>query len=222
MRLNFLLTAAASLVLSSVASGATLTQKIGSQVYTDGQVVTSGTFLADNSADPAPFNAISGSDVAGPNFSASWTFNSYGPVIGSITSATLLIASWDFDTNNTSGSQVGSFDMNGTNLATILDSAFTASRNTANSQIKWYTITLPSSTYAQLATGSATFNLALQNGRGVLGNTTFNGGAMDFSTLTVNTGTVPPPPTVPEPSTFVAVTGGLAALLVLRRKRNTA
>ena len=202
-------------ILAVPGFGAVITETIGTPNYTNGQVVGSATFALNPSGDPVPFDRVIGADVAGPNFSASWTFNTYGPVVGTISSATLLIASWDFDTNNTSGSQVASFDMNGTNLATILNTAFTSNRNLANNEIRWYTISLPGSAFAQLATGSATFNLALQNGRGLFGGTQFNGGGMDFSTLTVNAAA----PT-PEPSAAFAAIGGLAAFALARRKRS--
>jgi hypothetical protein len=205
---------AALAVLACPGLGATLTQQLGTQDFTNGATVPSGSFTAIT--DVAPFNTVIGTDPAGPNFAASWTFSGYGPVTGPVTAATLLIASWDFDTNNPA-SQVASFDMNGTDLAAILESAFKANPNTANVQILWYTIDLPAAVFAQLATGSATFNLTLQNGRGILGNTTFNGGGMDFSTLTVDTGSTPPP--TPEPSAALAIMGGLAALALLRRKR---
>jgi hypothetical protein len=218
-RLGIFLAAVA--IVAIPASAGTLIQTLGHQDFTDDTNVTSGAFIGI--ADAAPFNTIFGADnnTTGPNFSASWTFNAYGPVVDPVVSASLLIASWDFDTNNTALSHVLSFDMNGTGLTAILDTAFKANpnTNTSGSQILWYTINLPSSTFTQLATGSATFNLTLQNGRGVLGNTTFNSGGMDFSTLTVDTQAQQ---TTPEPSTAFALIGGLAALAVLRRKRTAA
>ncbi|HXN45391.1 MAG TPA: hypothetical protein VN893_02045 [Bryobacteraceae bacterium] len=202
-------------MLACVGFGATLSQQLGVQDFANGAIVGSSTFTGVS--DVAPFNTVIGADPGGPNFAATWTFSGYGPVVGSVTSATLLIASWDFDTESTSVSHVLSFDMNGILLTGVLDAAFKADPNTANSQILWYTVALPSTTFAQLATGSATFDLTLQNGAGVLGPTTFNGGGMDFSTLTVNAAA----PT-PEPFTAVITMGGLAALALLRRKRAAA
>jgi hypothetical protein len=201
---------------------AALTQTLGVQAFANGVNVTSGAFIA--AVDTAPFNLTLGADnnTIGPNFAASWTFNGYGPVVDPVVSASLLIASWDFDTNDTTVSHVLSFDMNGASLTAILDTAFKANPNTNvgnTSQILWYTVDLPSTTFAQLAAGSATFNLTLQNGRGLLGPTTSNGGGMDFSTLTVNTQALQ---VVPEPATVFAMMGGLAALAVLRRKRTAA
>ena len=212
-RLTMLMVAVA--FLASPGWGATLTQQLGTADFTNGATVGSATFIGIS--DVAPFNTISGSDPNGPNFSESWTFNGYGPVVGSVSSATLLIASWEFDTMNTAVSHVASFDLNGILLTGVLDTAFKANPNTGNNQILWYTITLPSTTFAQLATGSATFNLSLQNGAGVLGATTFNGGGMDFSTLTVNTAAA-----TPEPLTAAFMIGGLAGLALLRRKRKAA
>jgi hypothetical protein len=222
MQLRLIALLAALAMVAVPGSAGTLTQTLGVQSFTDGQIVPSGTFTA--ATDSAPFNLVIGADnnSTGPNFSASWTFNGYGPVVDPVVAATLLIASWDFDTNNTALSHVLSFDMNGTDLTGIMDAAFKANPNTnasGTSQILWYTIALPVETFAQLSTGSATFSLTLQNGRGVLGNTTFNSGGMDFSTLTVDTQA---PQTVPEPSTVFAMIGGLAAVAALRRKRTAA
>ena len=212
-RLTMLMAAAA--FLASPGWGATLAQQLGTQDFINGTIVGSATFIGI--PDVAPFNTISGSDVAGPNFSVSWTFDGYGPVVGSVSSATLLIASWDFDTMDTTVSHVASFDLNGILLTGVLDTAFKANPNTASGQILWYTIALPSTTFAQLATGSETFDLSLQNGAGVLGATQFNGGGMDFSTLTVNTAAA-----TPEPITAVIMIGGLAGLALLRRRRTAA
>ena len=194
---------------------ALLTQTLGDQDFTDGEVVGTATFTGANAGDPAPFNEFIGSDVSGPNFSASWTFNSYGPVVLPIVSASLLIASYEFDTNNTSLSHVASFTLNGIDLASVLDAAFKADPNQAGSEIRWYTISLPSTTFTELAGGSAAFSLALQNGRGVLGDTTFNGAGMDFSTLTLDT---EPQAAVPEPSTAFGAIGALAAAVLIRRR----
>ncbi len=215
MRFRLTMLMAAAAFLASPGWGATLTQQLGNQDFVNGATVGSATFIGIS--DVAPFNTVIGSDVAGPNFSESWTFNGYGPVAGSVSSATLLIASWDFDTMDTTVSHVASFDINGILLTGVLDTAFKANPNTESGQLLWYTITLPSTTFAQLATGSATFNLSLQNGVGVLGVTPFNGGGMDFSTLTVNTAAA-----TPEPSTAVILMGGLAGLALLRRKRTAA
>jgi hypothetical protein len=222
VKLRLMAFLAALAIVGVPASAGTLTQQLGVQAFNSGDIVTSGAFIA--AADTGIFNTIIGADnnSIGPNFSASWNFSSYGPVVDPVVGASLLIASWDFDTNNTGLSHVLSFDMNGTDLTAILDAAFKANPNTnalGTSQILWYTIDLPSSTFAQLATGSATFNLTLQNGRGILGTTTFNSGGMDFSTLNVDTQAQQ---TVPEPSTVFAMIGGLAAVAALRRKRTAA
>jgi len=73
----------------------------------------------------------------------------------------------------------------------------------------WYTVNLPASAFTELATGSATFALALQNGLGVLGPTDFNAGGIDYSTLTIRT--------IPEPRTWFILLLGAASGFVARR-----
>ena len=70
--------AAAGLGLPFVARpaiGATISTTIGSQHFTDAQVVGSAVFAVALTGQPAPFNAIIGSDITGPNFSGAWTFH---------------------------------------------------------------------------------------------------------------------------------------------------
>ena len=217
MKARFAALFAGLILCADPGKGALLTQTLGDQDFANGDIVGTATFTGANAGDPAPFNQFIGSDVSGPNFSARWTFNSYGPVVLPIVSASLLIASYEFDTTNTSLGHVASFTMNGIDLAAVLNAAFNADPNLASSEIRWYTISLPSTTFTQLASGTATFSLTLQNGRGVLGDTTFNGAGMDFSTLTLDTEAQT---AVPEPSTVFGAIGALAAaVLISRRKR---
>ena len=81
-----------------------------------------------------------------------------------------------------------------------------------------YTLTLPSTTFTQLGTGTATFALSLNGpGLGLFGETPFNGAALDFSTLSIVTQQNPPQP-VPEPVTIALFLIGFSALIAVRRK----
>jgi hypothetical protein len=208
----------AILFASFSASGALLSQTLGDQDFTDGQLVGSGTFTAASGGDPAPFNTVIGSDAAS-NFSTSWTFNGYGgPIATAISSASILIGLWEGD-SSAAGDQVVSFTLNGTtNLTGLLNTAMNAKGGLTGHE-DWYTVDLPTSAFTELATGSATFSLALQNGLGVLGPAPFNGAGLDFSTLSINTAT---PGRVPEPATLSLVLlgvigGGLASRRVVKR-----
>ena len=57
------------------AIGATISTTIGSQHFTDAQIVGSAVFGAALTGQPAPFDAIIGSDITGPNFSGTWTLH---------------------------------------------------------------------------------------------------------------------------------------------------
>ena len=186
---------AASLLMSAVSvsasvDAAVLTQALGDQDFTDGQQVGSATFTAANGADPAPFNTLIGTDVVGPNFSASWTFA--GPAIANVSSASILIGLYEGD-SSAPGDQVQSFTLNGTvNLTALLNTAMNAKGGLTGHE-DYYTVNLPAAALTEVATGQATFSLTLQNGLGVLGPTDFNGAGLDFATLTVVTQAVPEP-----------------------------
>ncbi len=202
------------LAQSNSAQADIIAQTLGHQAFPDGTKVALGPFQTAHAGDPFPFDGtFSGSDTSstGPNFSESWTF-SYGAP-SSITSATLALGILDSDSAAT-GNQVASFLLNGTiDLTVPLNAAFEANPS-ANSFVNDYTITLPNSAFSQLATGSATFALTLQGpGLGVLGQTTFNGAALDFSTLTITT------QTTPEPSSIVLLCAGALVLAAYRRQR---
>jgi hypothetical protein len=178
---------AAVLAYSAPANAATTSQTLGGIDFTNGQTVPAGTFNTTSASQPAPFNAFNGSDVSGPNFSATWTF-SYGAIVDTITGATLEIGLLDGD-SAAPGNQVASYTIGGIDLTSLLNTAMEATPG-ANSVEVYYTITLPSSTFSVLAGGSPAVSLALQGpGLGVLGTTTFNGAALDFSTITIDTGT---------------------------------
>ncbi|MDE2365510.1 MAG: PEP-CTERM sorting domain-containing protein [Betaproteobacteria bacterium] len=193
-------------------ASANVTQTLGQQHFADGATVTTGAFLAAGAGGTAPFNGIFiGSDVTGPNFSASWTF-SYGAV-PVIAGASLELGIYDHD-SSAAGNQVASFTLNGIDLTAALNTLFEA-HGGANAEYDVYTLTLPATTFAQLATGTATVALALQGpGLGILGSTQFNGAALDFSTLNIATQVSP----VPEPQSLALFVAGFAVLIAVRRK----
>lgn len=188
------------------------TVTLGDQDFADGATVTSGTFLTAGAGEPAPFDGVfSGSD-SGENFSANWTF-SYAPQ-APVTGGSVTLGIVDHESAAT-GDQIGSFTLNGIDLTTDLNTLF-ESHGGASGEYNVYTLTLPNSTFAALASGTVTFALTLQGpGLGVFGNTDFNGAGLDFSTLNVRTGQTP---AVPEPSTMGLLLLGLPALLAARRK----
>lgn len=199
-----------SLALLSFAApiaSANFTVSLGDQDFADGATPTTGAFLTAGAGEPAPFDGLfRGSDVTGPNFSASWTF-SYAAQ-PSVLGASLTLGIYDHE-SSAAGNQVASFTLNGIDLTGSLNQVL-ESRGGSSRQDNVYLLTLPSSTFATLGTGSATFSLLLQGpGLGVLGETTFNGAALDFSTLSVTT--------VPEPSTVILMSLGLAGLGIARR-----
>ena len=190
---------------------------LGVQDFADGTTPTTGDFLAAGAGEPTPFNGVfSGSDTTGPNFSTSWTF-SFG-ALSNITGGNLVLGIYDHESAAT-GDQVSSFTLNGIDLTSALNTVF-ESQGGARSEDNVYTLALPSSTFAALATGSVTFALSLQGpGLGLFGNTDFNGAALDFSTLDIATQQNPPPPVpVPVPATSVLFLLGISALIAARRK----
>jgi hypothetical protein len=188
-----------------------ITETLGHQAFPDGTKVALVPFATAHAGDPFPFDGtFFGSDPSGPNFSASWTF-SYG-ALSNITAATLSLGILDSD-SAAPGNQVASFTLNGSiDLTAPLNVAFEANPS-ANSFVNDYTITLDASAFSQLGTGSATFALMLQGpGLGVLGQTMFNGAALDFSTITITT-----QPT-PEPTSVVFLCIGAIVLFAYARQ----
>ncbi|NOT85109.1 MAG: hypothetical protein HOP02_10130 [Methylococcaceae bacterium] len=213
---------ASVLMLSTALVGspasATTVQTLGVQnFFTDGAKISTGEFLGQvapkivgdtqPSNSVAPFNQFIGSDSAS-NFSTSWTF-SYG-ALADVTAGSLQLGIYDHD-SAAPGSQIASFSLNGIDLTTELNGLFEANGGSANSLYNIYTLTLPTSTLTQLASGTATFNLTLQGlGLSVLGRTNTNGAGLDFSRLTVTT--------VPLPASGSLLLFGLTGLLAARRK----
>ncbi len=212
---------------ASLASATTLSMSFSQQHFSDGQKVSTGTFLTAHQSDPAGVNDVApfdghfvGSDISGPNFNASWTFN-YSAIGTSITSADLKFGIYDAD-SAASGDQLASFSLNGVSLFPELDPLLEAApganvNNGQNSIVNVYDVSLPASTFTSLLNGSAAFDLTLQGpGLGVLGQTPFNGAALDFATLTVNSAGV-----IPEPSYLPLLAAGMLLWLLAMLLRRT-
>ncbi|MDE2388451.1 MAG: hypothetical protein KGN35_05135 [Betaproteobacteria bacterium] len=200
-----------ALLAGSQLAFANTTVTLGDQDFADGATPTTGAFLTAGSGEPAPFNGVFiGSDVTGPNFSASWTF-SYGAIADTITGGSLILGIYDHE-SAASGNQVASFTVNGVNLTGALNTLF-ESHGGASREDNVYTLTLPSSTFAGLASGAVNVSLSLQGpGLGLFGETPFNGAGLDFSTLNVIT-------TVPEPLSSTLLLLGVPAVLAAARRK---
>ena len=216
-RIRYLLAAAVSAAIGTNASAAVITQTLGDADFANGQVLSTPAFNTGSTGEPSPFGPIPvGSGDLVDNFSGSWTFN-FGAIADPITSATILIGLFDGD-SAAPGSQVASFTLGGVDLTTLLNAAMEAAPGATGEEV-YYTVALPGAAFTALATGAAAFSLALQGpGLAALGPTDFNPAGLDFSTLTVETQTITPPPNgVPEPGTWAMLGLGLAGLVGFRR-----
>jgi len=185
----------------------------GSAGFADGSTTARvGTWNTDTAGNVAPFNGYIGSDVSGPNFSASWQF-SYGNLTDTIISATLALGIYDIDSAAT-GNQVASYTEGANDLTAPLNAVsegLHGSTGAVRNEYDILTITLPGSTFADLALGDPTFALQLQGpGLGALGNTPFDGAGIDFSTITINTQPLVSP--TPEPAAWQLLAAGIAGL----------
>jgi hypothetical protein len=182
--------------------------------FANGQApIGTATYNAAVAGNAAPFNGFIGSDVTGPDFSASWSY-AYAPIVGTMASATLTLGLYDAD-SAAPGNQVASFTLGGADLTAPLNAtleSLNGGTGAANAEYDIVTITLPASTFATVAGGSPALNLRLQGpGLGVLGTTPFNGAGLDFSTLTITTQAA-----VPEPCSYALAALGIAAIAWLR------
>lgn len=199
-----------ALLAGSQLAFANTTVTLGDQDFADGTTMTTGNFLNPGAGEPAPFGLIIGGDSdTGPNFSASWTF-SYGAIADTITGGSLTLGIYEHD-SAAAGDQVASFTVNGVNLTGALNTLFNA-HGGASKEDNVYTLTLPSSTFAGLASGTVNVSLSLQKGSDLFGPTDYNGAGLDFSTLNVATA-------VPEPLSSTLLLIGLPAVLAATRRK---
>lgn len=202
---------AAAFTLLSVgsASATTIFSNLGNQDFTDGEAVTTGTFTGVS--DVAPFNTFNGSDTVGPNMDLTWTHTITS--LSGLTSGSILIGGYDFDGTAT-GDQVFLFTVGGVDLTAALNTLINAGAGASGSEY-YYSVTLTPGVLSALSgQTSAVVHLTLQGpGSGILGDTTFNGGGVDFSWLTLSND-----PVVPEPTASALVGSGLVAVLWVRRR----
>lgn len=230
MKKPFLMTAALAVVLA-FAGGQLLKAdtivSLGNTTsgFTSGEQILPGNFTFGTGA-PAPFNEEYGSNGASnDSFNKSWTFNYTPP--STITGATLTIGIYDSPWEGSASSttprntdQVASFTLDGSADLTAL---LNAEINLVGTGINTYeidTITIPSTDLALLASGSATFSLALQGpGNSLFGPKPSLAAGLEFSTLDLMTGSVKPPATTPEPASAILLISGLAAVGIILKRR---
>jgi hypothetical protein len=138
-----------------------------------------------------------------------------------VTSATLTLGIFDIDSAAKPGEQVASYLLGTTNMTAALNTVsdgLNGGAGATNNEYDVLTVNVPSTAFATLQSGSAPVSLALQGpGLGILGQTKFNGAALIFSTLDIQTATpVPEPAALPLLLTAVGAFG----ILRLRRKPN--
>ncbi|MDH3388026.1 MAG: hypothetical protein OEN02_08975 [Gammaproteobacteria bacterium] len=205
-----------------VASAATITITLGNDTpgFSDGSVPPLiPQILGAQSGQPAPFDVGKGSDLFA-NLSESWTFN-YGAIADPITAATLTLGIVDHDSAAT-GSQVGSFSIDGNDLTGVLDAAFETGGGSADGEYNVYSLSLGASTLLDLLDGSALVNLALAGPGlqtalfgGAVSETANNGAHLIFSTLSIETAALP---AIPIPAAAPLFATALALFGLYRRR----
>ena len=145
--------------------------------------------------EPSPFNVFIGGDTTG-NASISWTQTGFTAPVAPIIELSVTVGVYDNDSNVT-GSQVGSFTLDGTiDLTSALDAAFEANPG-LNNEFNIYTVALPTGAVvlAALADGEAAFSLDIVNGPDPPP-FAFNGAGVDFAILTFVTGSLAAPSSI--------------------------
>jgi hypothetical protein len=214
----------ALLAASCLVQGATISTSLGNtaSLLVNGANQTTTQVNAAQTGQPAPFTGNCGSDGSA-NCSANWSFSYTVPSGQIITGATLLLGIWDID-SGASLNQVASYALTGGDILTALLNAAANAPNAGagskNSEYDILSVTIPSTSFVELASGTANIALALQGpGLGVgPTNPTFNGAKLVFSTLNIDTAEVT---TTPEPSFVTLVPMALGAFAFFRRRRKS-
>ena len=208
--------------LVNSAQAGLITSTLGNSTsgFNDGDTPTTAAVGAVQGGQPAPFDQGYGTDgLFGGNFSQSWTHN-YAPIVESIASAIISFGIVDHD-SSASGNQLASFTFAGEDLTAALNPLFEAGGGSLDLEYNVYTLSLPVSTFATLAAGSASGALGLQ-GPGLVTplfplpgpnppqETSTNGANLIFSTLEITTRGAAP---TPEPAGLPLILLGFSALI---------
>jgi hypothetical protein len=215
------------------AAAATFTGSIGNTAsgLNDGDIPTAGELSNIQNGQAAPFfDRSCGADVLANlgNCSANWSLSVGGAITDPILSASLTLGIVDHD-SDASGSQLGSYTLDGNSLTGALDAEFEGAGG-LDGMYNVYTIDL-TGFFADLADGNALISLALQ-GSGLqtctltfacpgeplpfVSETEFNGANLIFSSLTIETDTSIP--AVPLPAAAPLFLSAIAAFGLYRRR----